>query len=105
MSDRVIQGELQVARVLYDFVNQEALPGTGVNPESFWKGFDQLMRELAPRNAQLLQRRDQLQLKIDQWHKEHPGSQFDARAYRGFLEQIGYLEPPGEPFTIETKNV
>jgi malate synthase len=105
MSDRVIQGELQVARVLYDFVNQEALPGTGVNPESFWKGFDQLMRELAPRNAQLLQRRDQLQSKIDQWHKEHPGCGFDAQAYRAFLEQIGYLEPPGEPFTIETQNV
>ncbi|HWW19163.1 MAG TPA: malate synthase G [Steroidobacteraceae bacterium] len=105
MSDRVTQGELQVARVLYDFVNQEALPGTGINPESFWKGFDQLMRDLAPRNAQLLQRRDQLQAQIDQWHQAHPGPKFDHQAYRGFLEQIGYLEPAGESFTIETQLV
>jgi malate synthase len=105
MSDRVTQGELEVARVLYDFVNQEALPGTGLSPESFWKGFDALMRDLAPRNAQLLQRRDELQAQIDQWHRAHPGAKFDPRAYRGFLEQIGYLLPAGEAFTIETQHV
>jgi malate synthase len=105
MSDRVIQGELEVARVLYDFVNQEALPGTGLNPESFWKGFDALMRDLAPRNAQLLQRRDELQAQIDQWHRAHPGPKFDPKAYRAFLEQIGYLQPAGEAFSIETQHV
>src|ERR1700722_19138722 len=105
MSNRVIQGELEVARVLYDFVNQEALPGTGLNPESFWKGFDALMRDLAPRNAQLLQRRDELQAQIDQWHTAHAGPKFDPKAYRGFLEQIGYLQPAGEAFSIETQHV
>jgi malate synthase len=105
MSDRVTQGELQIARVLYDFVNQEALPGSGVNPESFWKGFDQLLRDLAPRNAQLLQQRDQLQAKIDQWHQAHPGPKFDPKAYRAFLEQIGYLEPACEAFAIDTQHV
>jgi malate synthase len=105
MSDRVTQGELQVAHVLYDFVNQEALPGTGVNPEVFWKGFDQLLRELAPRNAQLLRQRDELQAQIDQWHRAQPGPQFDPKAYRAFLEQIGYLEPAGEPFSLETQQV
>jgi malate synthase len=105
MSDRVTQGELQIARVLYDFINQEVLSGTGVQQEPFWKGFDQLMREFVPRNAQLLQRRDQLQAQIDQWHKAHPGPAFDPKAYRGFLEQIGYLEPAGDAFSIETRNV
>jgi malate synthase len=105
MSDRVTRGALQVARVLYDFVNQEALPGTGVHADAFWTGFDALMRELAPRNAQLLQRRDQLQAQIDQWHMAHPGPKFDAKSYRAFLEQIRYLEPAGDAFAIQTQNV
>jgi len=105
MTDRVTQGELQIARVLYDFVNQEVLPGTGIGQESFWSGFDALMRDLAPRNAQLLQRRDQLQSQIDQWHRANAGPKFDPKAYRAFLEQIGYLQSAGEPFAIETQNV
>src|SRR6202034_1953432 len=105
MSERVTQGGLQIARVLYDFVNQEALPGTGVSQEAFWHGFDALMRDLAPRNAQLLQRRDELQSQIDQWHREHPGASFDPKAYRQFLEQIGYLEPAGDAFAIDTQRV
>jgi malate synthase len=101
----IAQGELQIARVLYDFINQEALPGTGLAQESFWQGFDALMQDLAPRNAQLLRRRDQFQSQIDQWHRSHPGAGFDATAYRAFLEQIGYLEPAGDAFTIETQGV
>jgi malate synthase len=105
MSDRINQGELEVARVLSDFINQEALPGTGVTQEEFWRGFDALMREMAPRNALLLERREQLQRQIDQWHRAHPGPKFDRKAYRGFLEQIGYLEPAGEACSIATQNV
>jgi malate synthase len=105
MSDRVRQGELEVARVLYDFINQEALPGTGIAESNFWHGFDSFMRELAPRNAQLLRHRDQLQTQIDAWHRAHPGPKFDPKSYRSFLEQLGYLQSAGEPFAIDTRNV
>jgi malate synthase len=105
MSDRVTQGGIEVAQVLFDFINQEALPGTGIAQASFWQGFDTLLRELAPRNAQLLRQRDRLQSRIDEWHREHPGAAFDPASYRTFLEQIGYLEPAGEPFSVETCNV
>jgi malate synthase len=103
--DRVSSNGLQVARVLYNFVTQEALPGTGIAPEQFWSGFGQLIRALAPRNSQLLSRRDQLQAQIDQWHRTHPGSDFDPKMYRQMLEEIGYLEPEGGPFTIDVARV
>jgi malate synthase len=105
MSDRIRQGGIEVARILFEFINREALPGTGVGQDSFWQGFEVLLRDLAPRNLQLLQKRDRLQSQIDEWHRAHPGPAFDPRAYRAFLEQIGYLEPAGETFTIETCNV
>jgi malate synthase len=105
MTGRVTQGELQIARVLFDFINQEALPGTGVSQESFWHGFDAFMRDLAPRNAKLLQHRDQLQSQIDQWHRSQPGPTFDPKAYRAYLEQIGYLEPAGDAFAIDTQHI
>jgi malate synthase len=105
MTDRVKMGQLDVAPVLLDFINQEALPGTGIDQESFWRGFDALVAEFAPRNAQLLRKRDELQTQIDQWHRAHPGASFDARTYRAFLEQIGYLQPAGQPFQIETASV
>jgi malate synthase len=105
MQDRVVQGQLEVARVLNDFINQEALPGTGVDQAFFWQGLDTLLREFAPRNAQLLQRRDQLQTQIDEWHRSHPGAAFDPKSYRSFLEQIGYLGAAGSAFTIQTRNV
>jgi malate synthase len=103
--ERVAVGQLRVARVLHDFIQNEALPLTGVAPERFWPGFESLIETLAPRNAQLLQRRDQLQSQIDAWHQAHPGPDFDRRDYRRFLEEIGYLVPKGEGFHIETRNV
>jgi malate synthase len=104
-SDRVAQGELQVVRVLHDFIQHEALPLTGVAAERFWPGFENLIDTLAPRNAQLLQRRDELQSQIDGWHRAHPGPAFDRPEYRRFLQDIGYLVPGGAAFQIETRDV
>jgi malate synthase len=101
----VAQGQLQIARVLHDFIQHEALPLTGVAAERFWPGFENLIDTLAPRNAQLLQRRDQLQSQIDGWHRAHPGPAFDRHEYRRFLEDIGYLVAGGAAFQIETRNV
>ena len=103
--NRVAIGQLQVARVLHDFILLEALPLTGVAAQRFWPEFERLIDALAPRNAQLLQRRDQLQSQIDAWHQAHPGPAFDRQDYRRFLEEIGYLVPGGEAFQIETRDV
>ena len=105
MTDRISLGELQIARVLYDFINQEALPGTSLAAESFWQGFSTLIQTLAPRNAQLLRRRDQLQGQIDAWHRAHPCPEFNRQHYKRFLESIGYLTAEGDSFLIETEQV
>ena len=98
-------GGLKVAEVLHDFVEQEVLPGTGIEASAFWAGFDNLVRRLAPRNRALLRRRDELQAKIDAWHREHRGAPFDRASYTAFLREIGYLEPEGPDFTVDTANV
>ena len=102
--DRIEVGGLSVARVLHDFVVSEALPGTGIEPETFWPLFGSLLRDLSPRNAALLARRAELQEQIDAWYGAHAG-RADPAAYEAFLRGIGYLvsEPP--PFEIETRNV
>jgi malate synthase len=105
MTDPVSLGEVQIVRILYEFVNQEALPGTAIEPERFWRGFAALIERLAPRNAQLLQRRDQLQAQIDAWHCAHPGPNFNRTQYRQFLQEIGYLNPAGDAFAIDTAQV
>ncbi|MEP6886554.1 MAG: malate synthase G [Gammaproteobacteria bacterium] len=96
---------LGIDKVLFDFVNREAIPGTGVEEQAFWNGFAALVRNLAPRNALLLQRRDELQSKIDTWHRQHPGAAFDRTMYRAHLAEIGYLLPEQGPFAIETSSV
>ncbi|PHN31966.1 malate synthase G [Pseudomonas sp. ICMP 561] len=105
MTEHVQVGGLQVAKVLYDFVNNEALPGTGLDVAGFWMGADQLINELAPRNKALLAKRDDLQAQIDAWHQSHAGQAHDASAYKAFLEQIGYLLPEVADFQITTQNV
>ncbi len=103
--DLVTAGGIQVARTLYEFVNDEAIPGTGVEPTVFWQGYAALVRDLAPRNKALLDRRDELQRQIDAWHLERRGKPMDIGAYTEFLRGIGYLQPePGE-FSIGTENV
>ena len=96
---------LGIDKHLYDFVNLEAIPGTGVQEAAFWRGFATLVRALAPRNAALLQRRDELQAKIDAWHHQHPGANFDPAAYKAHLRDIGYWVPEKQPFSIDTANV
>ncbi len=94
MPDRTTQHRLQIATPLYRFIEDEVLPGTGVQSAKFWSGFDAIVHDLAPRNIALLAERDRLQTELDSWHKSHPGPIADMPAYRGFLESIGYLLPP-----------
>ncbi|MEX8195392.1 malate synthase G [Comamonas guangdongensis] len=103
MTDRTQVHGLQVATELYNFVNTQVLPGTGVNQESFWKGFDEIVADLAPKNAALLAERDRLQAELDTWHKANPGPITDMAAYRQFLTTIGYLveSPKGAKATTE----
>ena len=102
---RTAAHKLQVADVLHRFIEDQVLPGTGVTPAAFWKGFDAIVADLAPKNIALLAERDRLQLEMDGWHKAHPGPITDMKAYRAFLEQIGYLVPVPRSFTITTGNV
>ncbi len=105
MTDRVSAGNLRVARVLYDFVNNEALPGTDIDPDSFWAGVDKVVTDLTPQNQSLLNTRDELQAQIDKWHRHRVIEPIDADAYRQFLTDIGYLLPEPEDFTITTSGV
>ena len=105
MTDRVSVGNLRVARELYDFINSEALPGTDIDPDSFWAGVDKVVTDLHPRNQELLARRDQLQAQIDKWHRHHVIEPIDPETYRQFLTEIGYLVPEPDDFTITTAGV
>ena len=105
MADRIAAGGLQVDRELYDFINDEALPGTGVSPEAFWAGFDQLVHDLAPRNRQLLEKREELQRRIDAWYRENRDEPIDLEEYKNVLREIGYLVPEGDDFSARTANV
>jgi malate synthase len=105
MADRVEVAGLSVARDLRDFIDQQALPGTGVTPAAFWGAYASILKDLGPRNAALLAQRDALQDKIDAWHKAHPAKPVDGAAYTAFLREIGYLVPEGAAFAVGTTNV
>jgi malate synthase len=96
---------LQVATELFDFINTQVLPGTGVSNDTFWTGFDAIVADLAPKNAALLAERDRLQAELDTWHSANPGPITDMVAYRQFLETIGYLVPQPANVTATTTNV
>ncbi len=96
---------LKIARTLYDFVNTEAILGTGVEPDAFWTGFAGLLRDLAPRCAALLAKRDAIQSQIDAWHLENRGKAFDQSVYLGFLRDIGYLVDEPAAVTVATAHV
>lgn len=102
--ERVSQYGLQIAKSLYDLVNEEVCPGTGINPDCFWREFAEIIAEFTPENRRLLEERDQLQAKIDQWHKDNPG-QPNLPEYKSFLRQIGYLVDEGEDFSISPEYV
>ncbi|MCB1775366.1 MAG: malate synthase G, partial [Gammaproteobacteria bacterium] len=105
MTERVSAGGLQVAKLLHDFVQEQALPGTGVEAASFWDGFGRIVSELMPINRALLQKRDEIQARMDEWCTAHRGQPLDMGAYKAFLTDIGYLVPEGETFAIGTGNV
>ena len=105
MTDRVTVGNLRVAQMLYDFVNNEALPGTDIDPDSFWSGVDKVVADLTPKNQDLLARRDDLQAQIDKWHRQRVIEPLDAEDYKQFLTDIGYLQPEPGDFTITTSGV
>ncbi|MEL6681769.1 MAG: malate synthase G [Pseudomonadota bacterium] len=105
MTDRIAMHGLQVASELAHFINDQALPGTGIDPDAFWKGFAGLVAEMTPRNRAILQKRDDLQAKIDDWHVKQRGQAHDRSAYETFLNEIGYLVAEGDDFEIETANV
>src|SRR5690606_29966421 len=95
---------LKVAQALQQFVETEALPGTGVVADAFWSGFSAIAHELAPKNKALLAKRGELQAKIDAWHREN-GAPSDFGVYQDFLREIGYLLPEGPEFKVSTANV
>ena len=105
MTERVTVGNLRVARALYDFITNEALPGTDIDPDSFWSGVDKVVADLSPRNQELLARRDDLQAQIDKWHRQRAIGPLDAQEYKEFLTEIGYLLAEPEDFTITTSGV
>jgi malate synthase len=98
-------GALRVAAALHQFVIAEAIPGTGINPDSFWRGFADLVTELAPRNKALLEQRDRLQQQIDAWHRARRGQPADQTGYETFLRDIGYLLPDQPDVAIDTSKV
>ncbi|WP_434696605.1 malate synthase G [Pseudomonas sp. Z1-14] len=105
MTEHVQVGGLQVAKVLFDFVNNEAIPGTGLTAEAFWAGADKVIHDLAPKNKALLAKRDDFQAQIDAWHQARAGQAHDAVAYKAFLQDIGYLLPEAADFQATTQNV
>ncbi|MCB1755784.1 MAG: malate synthase G [Gammaproteobacteria bacterium] len=105
MPDRITAGNLQIASVLYELVENEIAPGLGVDTAVFWKNFSEILADLMPLNKALLSRRDELQAKIDEYHLARKGQKHDAADYKAFLKEIGYLLDEGEDFEITTDNV
>ena len=105
MTDRIQRGGLQIAPVLCELLETDIAPGTNISPTRFWQGLEAIVDEMGPRNRRLLATRDELQAKIDSWHRANPGPDYDRAAYKAFLTEIGYLLPEGSDFAIGTDNV
>ncbi|MBL4627195.1 MAG: malate synthase G [Roseicyclus sp.] len=105
MTDRVEKNGLLVARELAEFIDTQAMPGSGIEAETFWAEFSEIVHDLGPKNAALLAKREDLQRQIDQWHIAHRDGPHDPDAYYTFLRDITYIVPEAEPFQIETSNV
>ena len=105
MAHRVTDHDLQIDERLHQFIEDQALPGTGVDSTAFWAGLSRLVHEFGPRNKALLARREELQTEIDTWHLARKGEKLDIETYKAFLSEIGYLVPEGPDFAVETGNV
>ncbi|OAV00373.1 MULTISPECIES: malate synthase G [Moraxella] len=99
---RIQKGSLAVDEILFNFIEKEALPLSGLSSDEFWSGFESIIKDLTPKNKALLERRDELQAKIDDWHANNT---YELESYKQFLTEIGYLEPEVADFTITTENV
>ena len=102
MTARIQKGKLAIAKELYDFIENEALLGSGLDSETYWKNFEQVVVDLSPKNKALLAKREKIQAQVDEWHRNNT---FELGAYKAFLQEIGYLLPEVEDFTISTENV
>ncbi|MCL4121957.1 UNVERIFIED_CONTAM: hypothetical protein GTU68_010812 [Idotea baltica] len=105
MTERVEINGLQVSRSIYDLVEKEIIPGTGVDNDKFWQAFTSIISDFSPKNRELLVKRDDLQAQIDTWHQQHSSQPVDQNAYKAFLQKIGYLVPEGPDFDITTTDV
>ena len=105
MTDFTQVGGLRVATELKSLIDQEICPGTGISPDHFWSALEKAVADFSPRNRALLAKRDDLQERIDGWHRERAGQPHDAAAYRQFLSEIGYLQPEPADFAVTTENV
>ena len=104
MSHRTECNGLAVATELFELVNREIAPGAGVEPDGFWSAFAAIVSEFAPKNRDLLEKREAIQGRVNQWHLDHPGAE-GTPSYRQFLEDIGYIVAEGDDFSIGTRNV
>lgn len=105
MTDRIQENGLSVAAELHDFIENEALPGSGIDAQTFWAGLADLVETFGPKTKSLLATRENLQAKIDTWHKARPGAGYNFKDYKAFLKEIGYLVEEGPAFEVETQNV
>ena len=105
MSSRIQQGSLNIDSTLYQLINEQVIPGTGIVAENFWQSFAAILKDLAPKNRALLIKREDLQHQIDVWHQERAGQTLDPVEYKQFLQQIGYLVPEGDDFEVTTASV
>ena len=102
---KISKNNLKVSSILLEFINNEVIPGTGIVADEFWNKFDQAIHELAPINKNLINKREQIQIKIDDWHKSKKGKDINQKEYVLFLKSIGYIVEEGKDFNINTSNV
>ena len=105
MSKRLSRGNLQVSEVLVHFIENEALPETGINKQDFWESFEKILNEFAPKNKVLLETRTKIKIKIDEFYKSNSGKKIDIENYIKFLKQINYIVPTGDDFKVNIENV
>lgn len=105
MSQTITQSRLRIDANFKRFVDEEVLPGTGLDAAAFWRNFDEIVHDLAPENRQLLAERDRIQAALDEWHRSNPGPVKDKAAYKSFLRELGYLVPQPERVTVETTGI